>query len=60
MVFSKSHQKELVLESKLISQVLFRRLARDYERLAQTLAGFHYIAFVFLMLHRIIPFISSS
>lgn len=38
----------------------FRRLARDYERLTQTLAGFHYIAFACLMLHRIIPLVSSS
>ena len=38
----------------------FRRLARDYERLAQTLAGFHYLAFACLMLHRIISFFSSS
>jgi transposase len=30
----------------------FRRLARDYERLASTLAGLHYVAFSFLMLHK--------
>jgi len=30
----------------------FRRLARDYERLAGTLIGFHYLAFACLMLHR--------
>jgi transposase len=28
----------------------FRRLARDYERLPETLAGLHYVAFVILML----------
>ena len=28
----------------------FRRLARDYERLATTLAGYHWIAFALLML----------
>jgi transposase len=28
----------------------FRRLARDYERLASTLAGYHWPAFVTLML----------
>jgi transposase len=33
----------------------FRRLARDYERLSQTLAGLHYVAFVFLMLHKAAP-----
>jgi len=30
----------------------FRRLARDYERLAATLAGLHFLAFACLMLHR--------
>ena len=38
----------------------FRRLARDYERLAHTLAGYHYLAFACLMLHRIIPLVSGS
>ena len=38
----------------------FRRLARDYERLAQTLAGLHYLAFACLMLHRLIPFVNAS
>jgi transposase len=33
----------------------FRRLARDCERLATTLAGLHYVAFAFLMLHRAAP-----
>jgi transposase len=30
----------------------FRRVARDYERLTQTLAGLHYVAFVCLMLSK--------
>jgi transposase len=30
----------------------FRRLARDYERLAATLAEWHWVAFVYLLLHR--------
>jgi transposase len=30
----------------------FRRLARDYERLAATLAALHFLAFVCLLLHR--------
>jgi transposase len=30
----------------------FRRLARDYERLSDTLKGLHYVAFSFLMLHK--------
>ncbi len=31
----------------------FRRLARDYERLATTLAGYHWVAFAFLMLNSV-------
>ncbi len=31
----------------------FRRLARDYERLPTTLANFHWLAFVFLLLHNL-------
>ena len=36
----------------------FRRLARDYERLANTLAGYHWLAFVLLMLRNI--FVKSA
>jgi len=32
----------------------FRRLARDYERLPETVAGLHFIAFSCLMLHRFV------
>lgn len=32
----------------------FRRLARDYERLPETLAGLHYLAFAVLMLKRFV------
>jgi transposase len=38
----------------------FRRLARDYERLAATLAGYHFLAFSCLMLHHFIHLMSSS
>jgi transposase len=38
----------------------FRRLARDYERLATTIAGYHYLAFVCLMLHRLLTLVDSS
>jgi transposase len=31
----------------------FRRLARDYERLPETLAGLHFLAFVILMLKNV-------
>src|SRR5512135_3197625 len=33
----------------------FRRLARDYERLSETLEGLHYVAFSLLMLHKAAP-----
>ena len=33
----------------------FRRLARDYERLETTLAGFHYVAFALLALAKVMP-----
>lgn len=42
-----------VVERSLGWSARFRRLARDYERLAQTLAAFHYFAFAGLMLSKI-------
>lgn len=38
----------------------FRRLARDYERLAQTLAGWHWVAAVILLLQRLPTLAESS
>ena len=38
----------------------FRRLARDYERLAETLAGLHFIAFAVLMAKHFIEFMVQS
>jgi len=38
----------------------FRRLARDYERLAETVAGWHWVAFVGLMLHRLALLLADS
>jgi len=49
-----------VVERSFAWAARFRRLARDYERLAQTLAGFHYLAFACLMLHRILPILATS
>jgi transposase len=34
----------------------FRRLARDYERLAESLAGLHVVAFAMLLVHRFVTF----
>jgi len=39
-----------VVERSFAWTARFRRLARDYERLASTLAGFHFLAFACLML----------
>ncbi len=38
----------------------FRRLARDYERLPQTLAGLHFVAFSTLMLSRVVQLFAHS
>ena len=37
----------------------FRRLARDYERLAETVEGLTFVAFACLMLHRLVDLFSS-
>jgi len=44
-----------VVERSFAWVARFRRLARDYERLSQTLIGLHYVAFICLMLHRAAP-----
>lgn len=41
-----------VVERSFAWAARFRRLARDYERLAETLAGLHFVAFVCLMLNK--------
>ena len=38
----------------------FRRLARDYERLAETLAGLHFVAFAILLAHRFVTFMVQN
>lgn len=40
-----------VVERSFAWAARFRRLARDYERLASTLAAYHWLAFAILMLH---------
>jgi len=44
-------QRRWVVERSFAWAARFRRLARDYERLASTLAGYHWLAFATLMLH---------
>jgi transposase len=42
-----------VVERSFAWAARFRRLARDYERLASTMAGYHWVAFAILMLQSI-------
>ena len=47
-----------VVERSFAWAARFRRLARDYERLPETVAGLHFIAFACLMLHRLLLAVS--
>lgn len=38
----------------------FRRLVRDYERLAETLAGLHFVAFAMMLAHRFVTFMVQN
>jgi transposase len=49
-----------VVERSFAWMARFRRLARDYERLAETLAGLHFVAFAMLMVHRFVTFMVQS
>jgi transposase len=52
--------KRWVVERSNAWAARFRRLARDYAQLAETLAGLHFVAFTILMLKRIVELIVSS
>jgi transposase len=52
--------KRWVVERSNAWAARFRRLARDYERLAETLAGLHFVAFAILMRTRFVELIVSS
>ncbi len=45
-----------VVERSLAWMARFRRLARDYERLPETVAGLHFLAFAILMVKRFVTF----
>ena len=49
--------KRWVVERRNAWAARFRRLARDYERLAETLAGLHFMVFAILMLKRFVELI---
>ncbi len=48
-----------VVERRFAWAARCRRLARDYERLAQTLAAYHYLAFACLMLPNALAALAS-
>jgi transposase len=49
-----------VVERSFAWVARFRRLARDYERLPATLAGFHVLAFIILLLKRFVEIMTQS
>jgi transposase len=49
-----------VVERSFAWATRFRRLAKDYERLPETVVGLHFVAFACLMLHRALPLIAAS
>lgn len=49
-----------VVERSFAWMAKFRRLARDYERLSETPAGLHFLAFAMLMAQRFVAFTVQS
>ena len=49
-----------VVERSFAWTARFRRLARDFERLPETLAGLHFLAFALLMLRRLVESVALS
>jgi transposase len=49
-----------VVERSFAWTTRFRRLVRDYERLPETLAGLHFLAFAILMLKRVVMLLMQS
>lgn len=49
-----------VVERSFAWAARFRRLAKDYERLPQTVAGLHYVVFTCLLLSRVVLLFQSS
>jgi transposase len=52
--------KRWVVERSFAWTARFRRLARDFERLPETLAGLHFLAFAILMLKRLLETVTLS
>lgn len=49
-----------VVERSFAWAARWRRLAKDYERLPDVVAGLHFVAFVSLMLHRLLTIVAQS
>jgi transposase len=49
-----------VVERSFAWAARFRRLARDYERLGHSLAGYHYFAFAWIMLAQLTKLLNKS
>lgn len=49
-----------VVERSFVWMARFRRWARDYEHLLETLAGLHFVTFAILMTHRSVTFMTQS
>jgi transposase len=49
-----------VIERSFAWAARFRRLAKDYERLPDVVAGLHFVAFATLMLHRLLTVAAHS
>jgi transposase len=49
-----------VVERSFAWATRFRRLAKDYERLPETVVGLHFVAFACLMLHRALVSLAAS
>ena len=49
-----------VIERSFAWATRFRRLAKDYERLPETVVGLHFVAFACLMLHRATALLGAS
>lgn len=50
--------KRWVVERSFAWTARFRRLAKDYERLAETFKGLHFLAFACLLLHLLLPLLT--
>jgi len=49
-----------IVERSFAWAARFRRPARDYERLPETVAGLHFLAFAILMLKRLVEVLAQS